>query len=137
MVVVSFCTWPVPFGSSLGLVTLIFITAIFTVSVTEGPTAPGVGAFDSADGPADRGGVLSHLARPVRLIVRVSNPNFHNGDFYGLGNRRPHGPGGGCVRLGGARTLLFDSPDGPADRGGVLSDLARAVRVFVRVSNPN
>ena len=78
----------------------IFITAIFTVSVTEGPTAPGVGAFDSADGPADRGGVLLHLARPVRLIVRVSNPNFHNGDFYGLGNRRPHGAGGGCVRLG-------------------------------------
>jgi hypothetical protein len=100
IVVVSFCTWPVPFGLSLGLVTLIFITAIFTVSVTEGATAAGVGAFDSADGPADRGGVLLHLARPVRLIVRVSNPNFHNGDFYGLGNRRPHGPGGGCVRLG-------------------------------------
>ncbi|KAH3731148.1 hypothetical protein DPMN_057154 [Dreissena polymorpha] len=44
--------------------------AIFTVSVTEGPTAPGVGAFDSADGPDDRGGVLLDLARPVRLIVR-------------------------------------------------------------------
>jgi len=63
--VVSFRTWPVPFGSSLGLVTLIFITAIFTVSVTEGPTAPGVGAFDS------EGRERSNSTRPTVPLIEV------------------------------------------------------------------
>ncbi|KAH3737530.1 hypothetical protein DPMN_044123 [Dreissena polymorpha] len=122
-------------------------TAIFTVSLTEGRTAPGVGAFDLADGPADRGGVLLHLARPVRLIVSVSNPNWVSGDFYGLGNRRRR-----FLRLGLAAIFTvsvteghtapgvgaFDSADGPADRGGVsVTDglgLAAIFTVRFRVS---
>ena len=43
----------------------IFITAIFTVSVTEGPTAPGVGAFDS------EGRERSNSTRPTVPLIEV------------------------------------------------------------------